>query len=217
MAKSTAKSSAQSSASASAFQSYEDTAHAKVVALKKTEARMKALRGKAFGLDVHYAWVKDSKRFVFSATGQSVEVAQTYEEAKERKAKDITKMMNDYFGSQRISEAREYTRLVLSGELEEVFNTTIKGMKTKEISSVGYLLKLYKKATAPAKEEATAEAETPDVGETEEAPQPQQETVKVPQTEEDFVAIMVERGLDLDKVVELIFDLDKSEKVAVNQ
>ena len=212
MVKSTAKSSASKSAPTSAFQSYEDTAHAKVVALKKTEARMKALRGKAFGLDVHYAWVKDSKRFVFSATGQSVEVAQTYEEAKERKAKDITKMMNDYFGSQRISEAREYTRLVLSGELEEVFNTTIKGMKTKEISSVGYLLKLYKKATAPVKEEATAEAETPDVGETEEAPQ--EATVKVPQTEEDFVALMIERGLDLEKVVELIFDLDKQSKVA---
>jgi hypothetical protein len=38
--------------------------------------------------------------------------------------------------------------------------------------------------------------------------------VSVPQTEEDFVAIMIERGLDLNKVVEIIFDLDKQSKVA---
>ena len=44
--------------------------------------------------------------------------------------------------------------------------------------------------------------------------EPQEKVVSVPQSEEDFVALMIERGLDLNKVVEIIFDLDKSEKVA---
>lgn len=214
MVKSTAKSSAPKSAPTSAFQSYEGTLHARMTALKNVDRRVKSLRGKAFGLEVHMDNDAKTGKYTFLQSGHAIDVARLYNEAKEHGDKATTRAMTTYYTSQRISEYRTYESLVTSGQLEEVFNSTIKGMKTKEISSIGYMLKLYKKATAPAKEEATAEAETPDVGETEEAPQTQQETVKVPQTEEDFVAIMVERGLDLDKVVELIFDLDKQSKVA---
>ena len=82
------------------------------------------------------------------------------------------------------------------------------------MTNVGSLLKAFKSETKVVSE--TAEAETPDVGENAESQaEPQQETVKIPlNTEEDFVNLMIERGLDLNKVVEIIFDLDKSEKVA---
>ena len=194
------------------FVSFEDTYRAKFMALKSVEKKIKGHLTRAFKLDVKYDWVKSAKRFVFSPTGQSIDIADLYEEGKHRGDKQLTKDMNLYFGSQRISEARTYKRLVLSGEMEEVFNTSIRKMKSKDITSVGYLLKLYKKATAPEKVET---AETPDVGETAESQaEPQEKVVSVPQTEEDFVALMIERGLDLDKVVEIIFDLDKSEKVA---
>jgi len=213
MANSTSKSSAPKSAPTSAFQSYEGTLHDRMVALKKVDSRVKSLRGKAFGLEVHMDNDAKTGKYTFLQSGHAIDVARLFNEAKEHGDKATTRAMTTYYTSQRISEYRTYESLVTSGQLEEVFNTTIKGTKTKEISSISYMLKLYKKATAPAKEEATAEAETPDVGETEEAPQ--EATVKVPQTEEDFVAIMVERGLDLEKVVELIFDLDKQSQVAV--
>ena len=82
------------------------------------------------------------------------------------------------------------------------------------MTNVGSLLKAFKKETAPV-EDTSSPTETPDVGENAESQaEPQEKVVSVPQTEEDFVALMIERGLDLDKVVEIIFDLDKSEKVA---
>ena len=74
-------------------------------------------------------------------------------------------------------------------------------------------MKLYKKSLEPSVDE-TAEAETPDVGTSEAQSEPQEKVVSVPQSEEDFVALMIERGLDLDKVVEIIFDLDNVKKVA---
>ena len=71
------------------------------------------------------------------------------------------------------------------------------------------------KAYYLAVEDTSSPTETPDVGETAESQaEPQQQVVSVPQSEEDFVALMIERGLDLDKVVEIIFDLDNVKKVA---
>jgi len=215
MAKSTqtaTTSATPTSAPTQAFQAYEGSLHDRMVALKKVDSRVKSLRGKAFNLEVHMDNDAKTGKYTFLQSGHAIDVARLYNEAKGHGDKATTRAMTTYYSSQRISEYRTYEDLVTSGQLEEVFNTTIKGTKTKEISSISYMLKVYKKAIAPAKEEATAEAETPDVGETEEAPQ--EATVKVPHTEEDFVAIMIERGLDLDKVVELIFDLDKQSKVA---
>jgi len=216
MAKSTQTTSAPTSAPTQAFQAYEGSLHDRMVALKKVDSRVKSLRGKAFGLEVHMDNDAKTGKYTFLQSGHAIDVARLYNEAKMHDDKATTRAMTTYYSSQRISEYRTYEDLVTSGQLEEVFNTTIKGTKTKEISSISYMLKVYKKAIAPAKEEATAEAETPDVGETAESQaEDQQETVKIPlNTEEDFVALMIERGLDLNKVVEIIFDLDKQSKVA---
>ena len=104
----------------------------------------------------------------------------------------------------------------LVGDLEhdtEYADENKKKKDRKPITSISYLLKLYKKSLQPSVDE-TAEAETPDVGTSEAQSEPQEKVVSVPQSEEDFVALMIERGLDLDKVVEIIFDLDNVKKVA---
>ena len=202
------------------FISYEQTAHAEFVELQAIDRKVKSAQRKAFNLEVVMVYNKETKRQSFAHSGLAMRGAKLYEDAKASGDKEMTKAMNDKFKSQRIAEWRAYRNLVLSGELEELFNTEIRKTKQgKAITSVGYLLKLVKKAQASLSAKAeqsatddTAKAETPDVGES--SSEPQTEVVSVPQTEEDFVALMIERGLDLNKVVEIIFDLDKQSKVA---
>ena len=64
------------------FVSFEQTSRAKFMALKSVEKKIKGHITKAFKLDVNYEWVKSAKRFVFSPTGQSIDIADLYEEAK---------------------------------------------------------------------------------------------------------------------------------------
>jgi len=189
------------------FINYNQTLDSDVQTVIKTEKKIKSAQRRLFIGDTDHVWDKTTRRWVFGQIGK------VWRQAEKLERKDLLKTLRENFQSQRLSEAKTFHDLVVDGSLEEWFNSRPKDKRSKPMTNVGSLLKAFKSETKVVSE--TAEAETPDVGETAESQaEPQEKVVSVPQTEEDFVALMIERGLDLDKVVEIIFDLDKSEKVA---
>ena len=195
------------------FINYNQTLDSDVQTVIKTEKKIKSAQRRLFIGDTDHVWDKTSKRWVFGMNGQAFQIGKVWRQAEKLERKDLLKTLRENFQSQRLSEAKTFHDLVVDGSLEEWFNSRPKDKRSKPMTNVGSLLKAFKSETKVVSE--PAEAETPDVGETAESQaEPQEQVVSVPQTEEDFVALMIERGLDLDKVVEIIFDLDKSEKVA---
>ena len=195
------------------FINYNQTLDSDVQTVIKTEKKIKSAQRRLFIGDTDHVWDKTTRRWVFGMNGQAFQIGKVWRQAEKLERKDLLKTLRENFQSQRLSEAKTFHDLVVDGSLEEWFNSRPKDKRSKPMTNVGSLLKAFKSETKVVSE--TAEAETPDVGETAESQaEPQEKVVSVPQTEEDFVALMIERGLDLDKVVEIIFDLDKSEKVA---
>jgi len=196
------------------FINYNQTLDSDVQTVIKTEKKIKSAQRRLFIGDTDHVWDKTTRRWVFGQNGQAFQIGKVWRQAEKLERKDLLKTLRENFQSQRLSEAKTFHDLVVDGSLEEWFNSRPKDKRSKPMTNVGSLLKAFKSETKVVSE--TAEAETPDVGETAESQaEPQEKVVSVPQTEEDFVALMIERGLDLDKVVEIIFDLDKSEKVAM--
>ena len=195
------------------FINYNQTLDSDIQTVIKTEKKIKSAQRRLFIGDTDHVWDKTSRRWVFGMKGQAFQIGRVWRQAEKLERKDLLKTLRENFQSQRLSEAKAFHDLVVDGSLEEWFNSRPKDKRSKPMTNVGSLLKAFKSETKEVSE--TAEAETPDVGENAESQaEPQEKVVSVPQSEEDFVALMIERGLDLDKVVEIIFDLDKSEKVA---
>lgn len=196
------------------FINYNQTLESDIQTVIKTEKKIKSAQRRLFIGDTDHVWDKTTRRWVFGQNGQAFQIGKVWRSAEKLERKDLLKTLRDNFQSQRLSEAKAFHDLVVDGSLEEWFNSRPKDKRSKPMTNVGSLLKAFKSETKEVSE--TAEAETPDVGENAESQaEDQQETVKIPlNTEQDFVNLMIERGLDLNKVVEIIFDLDKSEKVA---
>jgi len=197
------------------FINYNQTLESDIEVIIKTERRIKSAVRKLFISDTNQSWDKTSKRWVFGQNGQAFQIGKAFRSAEKLGRKDLLKHLRANIDSRRLSESNTFHDLVLSGDLETWFNSRPKDKRSKPMTNVGSLLKAFKKETAPV-EDTSSPTETPDVGENAESQaEPQQETVKIPlNTEQDFVNLMIERGLDLDKVVEIIFDLDKQSKVA---
>ena len=184
------------------FINYNQTLDSDVQTVIKTEKKIKSAQRRLFIGDTDHVWDKTTRRWVFGQNGQAFQIGKVWRQAEKLERKDLLKTLRENFQSQRLSEAKTFHDLVVDGSLEEWFNSRPKDKRSKPMTNVGSLLKAFKSETKVVSETAESQAE------------PQEKVVSVPQTEEDFVALMIERGLDLDKVVEIIFDLDKSEKVA---
>mgnify|MGYP003125906297 FL=1 len=198
-----------------AFENYNSTLTSRIEERIKEEKAIKSAINRAYVLDTGIKYSKEAKKMqIEKDLSQGFKLGRDFEEAKSLDSKSDLKLLRDNFKSQRLSEAKAYFQAVEDGSMQTFIDNLPKKKDRKPITSISYLLKLYKKSLEPSVDE-TAEAETPDVGTSEAQAEPQQETVKIPlNTEEDFVALMIERGLDLDKVVEIIFDLDNVKKVA---
>ena len=199
-----------------AFIPYNSTLTSRIEERIKEEKAIKSAINKAYVLDTGIKYSKEAKKMqIEKDQSQGYKLGRDFEEAKSLDSKSDLDLLRKNFSSQRLSEGKAYYLAVEDGSLQTFIDSLPKKKDRKPITSISYLLKLYKKSLQPSVDE-TAEAETPDVGENAEAQaETQQETVKIPlNTEEDFVALMIERGLDLDKVVEIIFDLDNVKKVA---
>lgn len=194
------------------FINYNQTLESDIQIVIKTEKKIKSAQRRLFIGDTDHVWDKTERKWVFGQNGQAFKIGKVWRSAEKLERKDLLKTLRENFQSQRLSEAKAFHDLVVDGSLEEWFNSRPKDKRSKPMTNVGSLLKAFKSETKEVSE--TAEAETPDVGTSEAQSEPQEQVVSVPQSEEDFVALMIERGLDLNKVVEIIFDLDKSEKVA---
>tara|TARA_R100000654_G_scaffold36636_1_gene62273 strand:+ start:262 stop:885 length:624 start_codon:yes stop_codon:yes gene_type:complete len=194
------------------FINYNQTLESDIQIVIKTEKKIKSAQRRLFIGDTDHVWDKTERKWVFGQNGQAFKIGKVWRSAEKLERKDLLKTLRENFQSQRLSEAKAFHDLVVDGSLEDWFNHRPKDKRSKPMTNVGSLLKAFKSETKEVSE--TAEAETPDVGTSEAQSEPQEQVVSVPQSEEDFVALMIERGLDLNKVVEIIFDLDKSEKVA---
>lgn len=198
-----------------AFVNYNSTLTSRIEERIKEEKAIKSAINRAYVLDTGIKYSKEAKKMqIEKDLSQGYKLGRDFEEAKSLDSKSDLDLLRKNFSSQRLSEGKAYYLAVEDGSLQTFIDSLPKKKDRKPITSISYLLKLYKKSLQPSVDE-TAEAETPDVGETAESQaEPQEKVVSVPQTEEDFVALMIERGLDLDKVVEIIFDLDNVKKVA---
>ena len=198
-----------------AFVNYNSTLTSRIEERIKEEKAIKSAINRAYVLDTGIKYSKEAKKMqIEKDLSQGYKLGRDFEEAKSLDSKSDLDLLRKNFSSQRLSEGKAYYLAVEDGSLQTFIDSLPKKKDRKPITSISYLLKLYKKSLQPSVDE-TAEAETPDVGTSEAQAEPQQETVKIPlNTEEDFVALMIERGLDLDKVVEIIFDLDNVKKVA---
>ena len=193
------------------FINYNQTLDSDVQTVIKTEKKIKSAQRRLFIGDTDHVWDKTTRRWVFGQNGQAFQIGKVWRQAEKLERKDLLKTLRENFQSQRLSEAKTFHDLVVDGSLEEWFNSRPKDKRSKPMTNVGSLLKAFKKETAPV-EDTSSPTETPDVGENAESQaEPQEKVVSVPQTEEDYVALMIERGLDLNKVVEIIWDLDKKE------
>ena len=198
-----------------AFVNYNSTLTSRIEERIKEEKAIKSAINRAYVLDTGIKYSKEAKKMqIEKDLSQGYKLGRDFEEAKSLDSKSDLDLLRKNFSSQRLSEGKAYYLAVEDGSLQTFIDSLPKKKDRKPITSISYLLKLYKKSLQPSVDE-TAEAETPDVGETAESQaEPQEKVVSVPQSEEDFVALMIERGLDLDKVVEIIFDLDNVKKVA---
>ena len=193
------------------FINYDQTLESDIEVIIKTEKRIKSAVRKLFISDTNQSYDKTSKKWVFGQDGQAFKIGKAFRSAEQLGRKDLLKHLRANIDSRRLSEGNTFHDLVLSGDLETWYNSRPKDKRSKPMTNVGSLLKAFKKETAPV-EDTSSPTETPDVGETSEPTETVQ--VTVPQSEQDFVNLMIERGLDLDKVVEIIFYLDKQSKVA---
>ena len=195
-----------------AFVNYNSTLTSRIEERIKEEKAIKSAINRAYVLDTGIKYSKEAKKMqIEKDLSQGYKLGRDFEEAKSLDSKSDLDLLRKNFSSQRLSEGKAYYLAVEDGSLQTFIDSLPKKKDRKPITSISYLLKLYKKSLQPSVDE-TAEAETPDVGETAESQaEPQEKVVSVPQSEEDFVALMIERGLDLNKVVEIIFDLDKKE------
>ena len=190
------------------FINYDQTLESDIEVIIKTEKRIKSAVRKLFISDTNQFYDKTSKKWVFGQDGQAFKIGKAFRSAEQLGRKDLLKHLRANIDSRRLSEGNTFHDLVLSGDLETWYNSRPKDKRSKPMTNVGSLLKAFKKETAPV-EDTSSPTETPDVGEKGEshyhAPS---ETVQVtvPQSEQDFVNLMIERGLDLDKVLELILD-----------
>ena len=97
-------------------------------------------------------------------------------------------------------------------EIEEFLNSPERKKTrrfSKPITSVSYLLKLmdkFNKPETPDNREDQQEEDQQSSEASDETVQKETVQVKIPQTEEDMVKFMVEKGFDLDKVLEIICD-----------
>ena len=197
-----------------AFIPYNSTLTSRIEERIKEEKAIKSAINKAYVLDTGIKYSKEAKKMqIEKDQSQGYKLGRDFEEAKSLDSKSDLDLLRKNFSSQRLSEGKAYYLAVEDGSLQTFIDSLPKKKDRKPITSISYLLKLYKKSLQPSVDE-TAEAETPDVGTSEAQSEPQEKVVSVPQSEEDFVALMIERGLDLDKVVEIIFDLDNVKKVA---
>ena len=198
-----------------AFVNYNSTLTSRIEERIKEEKAIKSAINRAYVLDTGIKYSKEAKKMqIEKDLSQGYKLGRDFEEAKSLDSKSDLDLLRKNFSSQRLSEGKAYYLAVEDGSLQTFIDSLPKKKDRKPITSISYLLKLYKKSLQPSVDE-TAEAETPDVGETAESQaEPQEKVVSVPQSEEDFVALMIERGLDLNKVVEIIFDLDNVKKVA---
>ena len=198
------------------FINYNQTLTSRIEERIKEEKAIKSAINRAYKLDTGINYSKEAKKMqIEKDRSQGYKLGRDFDEAKSTDSKSDLELLRKNFSSQRLSEGKAYFQAVEDGSMQTFIDNLPKKRDRKPITSISYLLKMYKKSLQPSVDE-TAEAETPDVGENAESQaEPQQETVKIPlNTEEDFVALMIERGLDLNKVVEIIFDLDKQSKVA---
>ena len=197
-----------------AFVNYNSTLTSRIEERIKEEKAIKSAINRAYVLDTGIKYSKEAKKMqIEKDLSQGYKLGRDFEEAKSLDCKSDLDLLRKNFSSQRLSEGKAYYLAVEDGSLQTFIDSLPKKKDRKPITSISYLLKLYKKSLEPSVDE-TAEAETPDVGTSEAQSEPQEKVVSVPQSEEDFVALMIERGLDLDKVVEIIFDLDNVKKVA---
>ena len=197
-----------------AFVNYNSTLTSRIEERIKEEKAIKSAINRAYVLDTGIKYSKEAKKMqIEKDLSQGYKLGRDFEEAKSLDSKSDLDLLRKNFSSQRLSEGKAYYLAVEDGSLQTFIDSLPKKKDRKPITSISYLLKLYKKSLQPSVDE-TAEAETPDVGTSEAQAEPQEKVVSVPQSEEDFVALMIERGLDLDKVVEIIFDLDNVKKVA---
>ena len=197
-----------------AFVNYNSTLTSRIEERIKEEKAIKSAINRAYVLDTGIKYSKEAKKMqIEKDLSQGYKLGRDFEEAKSLDSKSDLDLLRKNFSSQRLSEGKAYFKSVEDGSMQTFIDSLPKKKDRKPITSISYLLKMYKKSLQPSVDE-TAEAETPDVGTSEAQSEPQEKVVSVPQSEEDFVALMIERGLDLDKVVEIIFDLDNVKKVA---
>lgn len=187
------------------FIDYNSTLESDIETLIKTERRIKSAVRKLFISDTNQSYDKTSKKWVFGQNGQAFQIGKAFRQAEKLERKDLLKHLRANIDSRRLSESKTFHDLVLSGDLETWFNSRPKDKRSTPMTNVGSLLKAFKKETTPV-EDTSSPTETPDVGETSEPTETETVQVTVPQTEQDFVNLMIERGLDLDKVLEIILD-----------